>query len=83
VEKTQLQLRKAFGKRVRELRQIAEITQEELALKSGLDRSYVGQVERGERNVSLANIHKIAAGLGVNASALLEASRVSEPSQKR
>jgi transcriptional regulator with XRE-family HTH domain len=83
VEKTQLQLRKAFGKRVRELRQIAEITQEELALKSGLDRSYVGQVERGERNISLGNIHKIAAGLGVNPSALFEASRVSEPSQRR
>jgi transcriptional regulator with XRE-family HTH domain len=83
VEKTLPQLRKAFGKRVRELRQIAEITQEELALKSGLDRSYVGQVERGERNVSLGNIHKIAAGLGVSPSALLETSRVSEPSQRR
>jgi transcriptional regulator with XRE-family HTH domain len=83
VEKKQLQLRKAFGRRVRELRHIAEITQEELALKSGLDRSYVGQVERGERNVSLANIHKIAAGLEVNPSTLLETSRVSEPSQRR
>lgn len=48
------------------------VSQEELAFRAELDRSFVGQVERGERNVSLVNIHKLATGLGVCASALLE-----------
>lgn len=54
-----------FGARVRELRKRRGLSQESLALTCGLDRTYVGGVERGERNISLLNIHKIAAGLGV------------------
>ena len=42
-----------FGKRIRELRKLRGWSQEEFALHVGLDRSYVGGVERGERNVSL------------------------------
>jgi transcriptional regulator with XRE-family HTH domain len=42
------------------------LSQERLALVVGLDRSYVGSVERGERNVALVNICKIAAGLEVD-----------------
>lgn len=61
-----------FGVRVRELRRAKGLTQEDLADASGLDRSYVGSLERGERNVSLVNILKIAKGLGVPASALLD-----------
>ncbi|WP_231860802.1 helix-turn-helix domain-containing protein [Microbacterium laevaniformans] len=63
--------RKAFGMRVRELRQSAGLSQEQLAHQAGLDRSYVGQVERGERNVSLDNIHRLAEALGVSPGALL------------
>jgi transcriptional regulator with XRE-family HTH domain len=52
-----------FGRRLRQLRLNAGLSQEELADKAGLDRSYVGGVERGERNISLENICKIAAAL--------------------
>jgi len=55
-----------FGKRVREVRRKRGLSQEALALESGLDRSYVGQVERGERNLSLKNIQKLAKALGAS-----------------
>jgi transcriptional regulator with XRE-family HTH domain len=60
-----------FGNRVRELRKKKGLSQEGLALESGLDRSYVGGVERGERNISLENIEKLARALGVHPSELL------------
>ena len=60
-----------FGRRVRELRLARGLSQEALALESGLDRSYVGQVERGERNVSLQNMVKLAQALGVHLTELL------------
>lgn len=59
-----------FGKRVRELRKNKGLSQEGLALESGLDRSYVGGVERGERNISLENIEKLARALSVHPSKL-------------
>ena len=49
-----------FGRRVRELRKAKGMSQEALALEAGLDRSYVGGVERGERNISLHNIGRLA-----------------------
>ena len=55
----------AFGKRVRELRTEKGLSQEGLALVCDLDRTYIGGIERGERNVSLVNIQKIASALGV------------------
>jgi transcriptional regulator with XRE-family HTH domain len=58
----------AFGDAIRELRKERGIAQEGLALKSGLNRGYYGDVERGERNVSLANILKIARALEIPAS---------------
>lgn len=61
----------AFGDAVRALRNEQGISQEGLALKCGLDRSYFGAVERGQRNVSLANILKIADALEVPASEIL------------
>ena len=60
-----------FGNRVRELRKKKGLSQEGRALESGLDRSYVGGVERGERNISLENIEKLAKALGVTAAALM------------
>lgn len=64
-------VRSAFGRRVREVRLSVDISQEELAHRSGLDRSYVGQVERGERNLTLENIYRLAEGLGVPAARLV------------
>jgi transcriptional regulator with XRE-family HTH domain len=61
----------AFGDALRELRKEQGIAQEGMALKSGLNRGYYGDVERGERNVSLANILKIAAALDMPASQIL------------
>lgn len=59
-------IKRAFGKRVRALRLEKGLSQEGLALTCNLDRTYIGGVERGERNVSLINIRKIATGLGVS-----------------
>ena len=56
-------VRKAFGKRVRELRKKKGYSQEELADKAGLHRTYIGSIERGEQNVSIDNIDKIAKAL--------------------
>lgn len=55
-----------FGKKVRELRKQRGLSQEALALLCDLDRSYIGGVERGERNVSLINIHKISNALNID-----------------
>ena len=55
----------AFGKRLRALRAAKGLSQEKLALTCDLNRTYIGGIERGERNVSLVNIQKIASALGV------------------
>jgi len=55
----------SFGEAVRAARTASGLTQEELADRSGLDRSYIGGVERGERNPTLTVIEKIAEGLGI------------------
>jgi transcriptional regulator with XRE-family HTH domain len=64
--------RTMFGKRVRELRLERRISQEKLAELADLHRNYVGGVERGERNVSLLNIVKLAHGLNVKPAKLIE-----------
>jgi transcriptional regulator with XRE-family HTH domain len=61
-----------FGDRVRAERKRAEISQEDLGEASGLHRTYIGHVERGEVNLSLVNVLKIAAALGVDAGVLVE-----------
>lgn len=65
----------AFGRRLRELRVLKGLTQEQLAAVSGLDRSYVGGVERGERNVSLLNLYRLAQALDVTLQELLKIGR--------
>ncbi len=64
--------RALFGARVRYLRTKAGWSQEELAFQCELDRTYIGGVERGERNISLLNIIKIAKALSVDPPDLLD-----------
>lgn len=55
-----------FASKVKMLREAKGLSQEKLAAESGLHRTYIGMVERLERNPSLVCIHKIAKGLGVS-----------------
>lgn len=67
MDKNNWDIKKKFGEQVRKLRLEKGITsQMALANKAGLDRTYIGGIERGERNVGLKNIEKIAKTLGVN-----------------
>ena len=56
---------KRFGSSLGEMRREAGLTQEELAARSGLHRTYVGSVERGERNPTVLSLVRLAGGLGV------------------
>jgi transcriptional regulator with XRE-family HTH domain len=58
-----MKITEKFGKRVKEIRQAKGITQEELALKAQLHRTYISSIELGKRNVSLLNIEKLAKAL--------------------
>jgi transcriptional regulator with XRE-family HTH domain len=66
-------IQRQFGDRLRNLRKAKGLSQEALALASELDRTYIGGVERGERNISLLNIHKIASALRLPAKDLFDA----------
>ena len=62
----------AFGARVRAHRQAAGLTQEVLAHQAGLHWTYIGQIERGERNLTVKNMLRLTRGLDVQPGALLE-----------
>ena len=59
-----------FGERVRQLRKARGFSQQSFAERCGLDRTYIGGIERGERNVALRNIEVIAKSLGLSVSEL-------------
>lgn len=61
-----------FGQRVRDLRTTQGYSQESFAAKCGLDRTYLGGIERGERNVALRNIQVISRSLGISLSELMQ-----------
>jgi transcriptional regulator with XRE-family HTH domain len=71
-QRNQSDILRRFGQRVRELRAEQGFSQEAFAAECELDRSYMGGVERGQRNVALRNIEKIAAALDLSLSELLE-----------
>lgn len=65
-------IQQKFGDKLRELRKQKGLSQEDLAFKSGLHRTYISDIERGSRNVSLKNIEKIAKALGISPKSLLD-----------
>jgi len=65
-------IQKKFGDKLRELRKQKGLSQEDLASKSGLHRTYISDIERGSRNLSLKNIDKIAKALGLPTKSLLD-----------
>jgi transcriptional regulator with XRE-family HTH domain len=62
----------AFGNAVRTHRLALGLSQEELAIGSGLHRTYIGGIERGERNISLINVLRVAKALKLSPSELLK-----------
>ena len=73
----------ALGRAVRDLRVGRGISQEDLAHLSGMHRTYLGGIERGERNVSYANLKRLAVALEVPASQLLARAEEHESSRAR
>jgi transcriptional regulator with XRE-family HTH domain len=65
-------IRAVLGQNIRRFRTDKGWSQERLALEVGIHRTYIGGIERGERNVSVANVQRIADGLGVFAFELLK-----------
>lgn len=59
-------IRRLFGQRIKKIRNEKRISQEELAFSCGLHRTYVSDVERGARNVSIDNIYKISRALDLS-----------------
>lgn len=65
-------IRKRIGSRIRQLRKERELSQEQLAEKARLNTKYLGSIERGERNLSLESLYKIANALGISLAFLLQ-----------
>ena len=72
-------LLKEFGKRIRQLRTERNLSQEELSELTGFYRTYIGMVERGERNISLSNVDVFAKTFGMPLSELM---KLSDPQAK-
>lgn len=61
-----MEIKSKIGNRIKELRDVKQMAQKDLAYASDLDRSYIASVENGQRNISIVNIEKIAFALGVS-----------------
>lgn len=64
-------LAKALGARIRAMRKASQVSQDALALASGIDRSYMGRIERGEVNITVEKLYRIASVLDCDPAALL------------
>lgn len=64
-------VKQIVGQRIRELREKKGWSQEKLAEHADLDRTYIGRIERGEKNIGLENLVKIAAALGTKVAVVL------------
>jgi transcriptional regulator with XRE-family HTH domain len=60
-----MEVKSKIGNRIKELRGVKEMSQKDLSYAADLDRSYIASVEKGQRNISIVNIEKIATALGV------------------
>ncbi|GAB5418243.1 MAG: hypothetical protein Crog4KO_16520 [Crocinitomicaceae bacterium] len=60
-----VEIKSKIGVRIKELREVKQMSQKDLSYASDLDRSYIASVENGQRNISIVNIEKIAVALGV------------------
>lgn len=67
-----------IGSNIRRIREQRGLSQEKLGAIAGLHRAYIGQIERGEKNIGLQNLEKIANALKVDIRALVDASRTDE-----
>lgn len=65
-----------FGTNVRKFRKEKGLSQEELAFKSDLHRTYIGMIERAEKNITLVNIEKVANALEININKLFNANNI-------
>lgn len=72
------ELSQIIGKRLRAARLAAQLSQEALAERCGLHPSYIGQLERGEKNATIESIQKIAGGLGITISSIFEQTETHE-----
>ena len=71
-KKTNKDILVKFGKNIREIRMKKGLSQEQLSFKAELHRTYIGMVERAEKNITLINIEKISTALEVEISELLK-----------
>ncbi|TLS50032.1 helix-turn-helix transcriptional regulator [Paenibacillus antri] len=72
-----------LGKRIRDLRKEQGLSQEQLAELSGFHYTYIGAVERAEKNITVMNVSKIAAALAVSVSDLFSYSKISDTTQNK
>jgi|TARA_B100001971_G_C17984491_1_gene429111 transcriptional regulator with XRE-family HTH domain len=67
-----MNIKQKFGLRIKELRKNENLSQESLAFKADLDRTYINSIENGRRNVSIQNINNIAKALNISLSELFQ-----------